>query len=691
MLNGPIKRSYIPSYHKSVHSKDQTALRVKPCTVSKFKLTFVASVVLCLGAGFSSSNLLAEKTNPDKGRQSSSSKISYQSIDGSGNNIESPDLGVANTPYRRFAPSAYSDGFSEPAEGPNARFISNRIFEDNALNIFSPNGVTQWAWTWGQFLDHTVGLAALGTEPMDTAFDSNDPLENFTNTAGVLHATRSLAAEGTGDSVPREQINTLSSYLDAFAIYGASEDRLEWLREGPVDGDMSNNGAKLLLTEDGFLPTRTQRGDASSAPNMVLGGQLAFAPDADDQAIVAGDSRANENIGLTTVQTLFARDHNRIVDLLPNGWSEQRKFETARQLVIATMQYITYEEWLPAQGVELSNAKGYQPDVDPRITNEFATVGYRAHSMIHGEIEVETDAARYDDAAISRFLDYGVEVEQDGEHVELAVPLNVAFHRPQLVPEIGLEPLLAGLGGEPQYRNDEQFDNQLRSVLFQLPTQALADSSACLDGPELNECFTLVLDLGVLDIERSRDHGIARYNDLREAYGLSRVDDFVSITGESTEEFPMDDPMVDNTDPLNDPDIMDFVALRDVNGQPVEIGSEAAGTDVVEAERRSTLAARLKGIYSNADEVDAFVGMVSEPQFPGSEFGELQHAIWKQQFEALRDGDRFFYAWNKALSPYANPRSKSGLTWKRTLADVIVDNSELTADDIQPDMFFSAD
>ena len=61
--------------------------------------------------------------------------------------------------------------------------------------------------------------------------------------------------------------------------------------------------------------------------------------------------------------------------------------------------------------------------------------------------------------------------------------------------------------------------------------------------------------------------------------------------------------------------------------------------------RRTALAARLKGVYGagNVDEVDAFVGMLSEPHVRGTEFGELQLAIWTKQFAALSDGDRFFY------------------------------------------------
>ena len=714
MLERYIIGKYTPSNGVPLLRDEQTVTRVTPTGLSQFKLSFVAAIVICLGAGLLSNDLLAARTDTDDSVTDRSSAVTrstdsrrrsddhsrkvhrspeYQSLDGTGNNLDVTDIGAANTSYRRFATPSYSDGLSEPTQGPNARYISNRVFEDHAQNLFSENSVTQWAWTWGQFIDHSIGLRSGGEEPMNTPFDSNDPLELFINRAGVLSATRSEASPGTGITEPREQLNVLSSFIDATAVYGTTEERLEWLREGPVDGDMSNNGAKLLMTEDGYLPRAIERGDADSAPVMDQQGQLLFAPDAEERMVITGDVRGNENIGLTAVQTLFAREHNRIVDLLPEDWTEQNKFDIARQLVIAMTQYITYEEFLPAVGIEIDSAQGYQSDVDPRVTNEFATVGYRAHSMIHGEIEVESDAARYDEQTITNFVDQGIEVEQEGEEIEIAVPLNLAFHRPQLVKEIGLAPLLAGLGGEPQYRNDEQFDNQLRSVLFQLPEESVEDPSSCLDGPTLNECFTLVHDLGVLDIERARDHGIARYNDLREAYGLERVSDFTRVTGESTDEFPKDDPLVDVSDPLNDPDIMDFVALRDIDGQAIELGTDAADSDAIEGDRRTTLAARLKGIYSNVDQLDAFVGMVSEPHLPDSEFGELQHAIWKQQFEAIRDGDRYFYEWNKtkAVRYFAKPQGRSGLTWRRTLADVIIDNTELTADDIQSNMFISAD
>ena len=56
---------------------------------------------------------------------------------------------------------------------------------------------------------------------------------------------------------PRQQINTISSYLDASQVYGNSASRLDWLRQ--------ENSADLMLP-GGYLPTVGARGDASTAP-----------------------------------------------------------------------------------------------------------------------------------------------------------------------------------------------------------------------------------------------------------------------------------------------------------------------------------------------------------------------------------------------------------------------------------------
>jgi len=152
---------------------------------------------------------------------------------------------------------------------------------------------------------------------------------------------------------------------------------------------------------------------------------------------------------------------------------------------------------------------------------------------------------------------------------------------------------------------------------------------------------------------------------------------FTAITGESTENFPYD-PLIDPSDPIDDPNILDFVKLFDRNGNPIPLGSEQAQEDAVVGIRRTTLAARLKAIYRSVDKVDAFVGMVSEKHVPGTEFGELQLAIWKKQFEALRDGDRFFYLNDPVL---AQIKLLYGIDYRHTLAEIIRMNTGATVPD----------
>jgi hypothetical protein len=600
-----------------------------------------------------------------------------RTLDGSGNNRNHPDWGKTNTQYLRVARTNYADGIAKPVGGPSTRYVSNRVFNDVHQNLFSENSVTQWGFVWGQFMDHTFGLREeAGGEAANIPFNKTDPLESFTNTLGSIPFMRTPAAPGTGTgTTPRQQINTVSSYIDGFSVYGGSADRLEWLREGPVDGRMANNGPKLLL-QNGFLPRADARGNAAAAPPMALMGRLE-APGAFAKAFVAGDRRANENIALSSTHTLFALEHNRIVSALPNAIPDELKFQIARRVVGAEQQYITYNEFLPAMGVRLPAYTGYKDNVNASLGNEFAVVGYRAHSMIHGEFEAIGEAADYTAAQLAAVGRQGVEVVAEGDEVEFVIPLNIAFGNPELLKQVGLGAVLHGLGGEPQYKNDEMVDNQLRSVLFQVPVPG---NEGCLDGPTLPACFKGVVDLGAVDIERGRDHGMPLYNDLRRAFGLAPKTSFTSITGESTDRFPTNDPKITGN-PINDPNILDFVKLFDVEGNPIELGSEAADAEAVVGVRRTTLAARLKAIYVDPNKLDAFVGMVSERHVHGSEFGELQLAMWKQQFQALRDGDRFFYQNDQVLPEL---RRLFGIDYRRTLAQIIEQNTGI---DVQDNVF----
>lgn len=63
-----------------------------------------------------------------------------------------------------------------------------------------------------------------------------------------------------------------------------------------------------------------------------------------------GDIRANEQIGLTAMHTIWLREHNRIAselkELNPHHDGETL-YQEARKIVGAEMQHITYAHWLP--------------------------------------------------------------------------------------------------------------------------------------------------------------------------------------------------------------------------------------------------------------------------------------------------------------------------------------------------------
>ncbi len=606
-----------------------------------------------------------------------------ESLDGSQNNLVHAGWGVAGSDYSRLAPAHYADGAGAMSEGPNPRYVSNRIFNSLGVDLFSERNLSQWAWVWGQFVDHTIERAEGGKEEAPISFGQSDPLEQFSDSLGVIPFDRNAVAAGTGTGPgnPRAQVNMIGSYIDGSALYGSNRARLEWMRTGPDNGNPAQAGASLLLPHK-YLPTEGARGSAHPGPPMVTEGALEGYP---QSAVVAGDARANENAELTAVTTLMAREHNRIVTELPKSLSNEERFQIARLFVAAEEQYITYNEFLPSVGVTLSPYPGYEAEVPTSISDEFATVGYRAHSMVNGEERVEVPASRAKGAKRAALEQMGVSIAPvpgTRSRVELTISQGAAFYDPAIVSRVGLGPVLAGLGSEPGYRNDEQIDDQLRSVLFGIP-QPGTEPALCFAEPQHPGCFSVVEDLGAIDIQRGRDNGIPTYNAMREALGLAPQTKFTEVTGETSEEFPTEDPLVPSSDPIDGSHILDFTSLRNYWGEPIPAGSEERA---VSGTRRTPLAARLKAIYGSVGNIDAIVGMMSEPHVHGSELGEVQYALWQRQFEALRDGDRFFYLNDPELTAL---ESRYGLSYKHTLGELIALDAGVPAAQLQANVFFA--
>ena len=114
----------------------------------------------------------------------------------------------------------------------------------------------------------------------------------------------------------------------------------------------------------------------------------------------SGDTRTNQILGLTSLHILFLRQHNLIATALSAinpQWNDEILYQETRRIVIALVQHITYNEFLPvllgrptmdSYGLTVQTvgySASYDPAVNPSITNEFSAAAYRmGHSLIQG-------------------------------------------------------------------------------------------------------------------------------------------------------------------------------------------------------------------------------------------------------------------------------------------------------------------
>ena len=103
------------------------------------------------------------------------------------------------------------------------------------------------------------------------------------------------------------------------------------------------------------------------------------------------------------MHTIWLREHNRIANqllLLNPHWNDDKVFQESRRIVVAEMQHITYNEWLPIiLGMKYMDSFGMKPseagfnqlydaEVNPSVTNAFATAAFRfGHSLVQGKMQ----------------------------------------------------------------------------------------------------------------------------------------------------------------------------------------------------------------------------------------------------------------------------------------------------------------
>ncbi|XP_047183230.1 gamma-2-syntrophin isoform X1 [Scophthalmus maximus] len=436
----------------------------------------------------------------------------YRSISGLCNNRQNPLWGAANTPLVRWLPAQYEDGEREPKgwnrgrlyngfQLPPPREVSTKIMK--SAHKREQDTYSRLLVEWGQYIDHDMTFT-----PQSNSNSSLWPRVDCLNTCENVHPCfpietldgcmpfhRSLPVcfvnigADIGQALQRQQMNSITSFIDASVVYGHTPKSESYLR------DLSGLNGKLAIN-DRFT-------DPKGRPYLPFVATLPSPCRQDGrgervECFSAGDSRVNEGLSLTSLHTIWLREHNRIAKALQgiNGhWSPETIYQETRKIIGALHQVINMRDYIPKiigpESFEhyIGPYGGYDPTTDPSAANVFATAAFRfGHATI---------------SPIVRRLD---ENFQEHEHFP-NLRLHETFFSPwRIVKEGGIEPILRGLIGAaaPAVRSDMLVADEV--------TERLVVSKIMQH-----------MDLASLNLQRGRDHGLPGYNDWRSFCGLTQI------------------------------------------------------------------------------------------------------------------------------------------------------------------------
>ena len=377
------------------------------------------------------------------------------------------------------------------------------------INTVDKQSLSDFGYSFGQFIDHDIDLTqdngAWTPSPCRSAIRS----ASATDAPLAFNLSQNDPTTGTSTSNPAQQVNSITSYLDLSQVYGSDLATDNALRTF-VGGQMKTSPGGPPPLDNLTYFTAAQL----AAINAAEGGMADAGPLPESDMYVTGDTRGNENVELTVLQTLFLDNHNRIASQLQKAnpsWTDEQIFQEARKLNIAEYQSIVYNEYVP--DLMGSNAlpayKGYNPNVDAAIANEFSTVAFRfGHSLLSGDVERQGN---------------------NGQTVAADVPLEEDFFDSTILngqgqpattdPVTGLATtsigaVLKGDADGDAQAEDTQVINEVRDLLFNEVVPGVGGGQ----------------DLIALDIERGRVNGIGSYNQVRVALGLPAVTSFAQVT-----------------------------------------------------------------------------------------------------------------------------------------------------------------
>ena len=239
--------------------------------------------------------------------------LTERTPDGSWNDLEHPEMGMAGTRFGRNVPIEDTWPDQDRILEPNPREVSRRLMTRDELIPASAGNALIAAWL--QFMIHD--WFRHGTSPTDNpwvlpAVEGDDWPE-----PPVQVMRTPDDPTGSPDGLPPTHVNVLTHWWDGSQIYGNSPADQAFLR--------SHEGGKLRLV-DGRPPIPE---DPAANPTLMPGFWL----------------------GLGMLVTLFAMEHNSICDALAAAhadFDDETLFQRARLIIAALIAKIHTVEWTPA-------------------------------------------------------------------------------------------------------------------------------------------------------------------------------------------------------------------------------------------------------------------------------------------------------------------------------------------------------
>ncbi len=420
-----------------------------------------------------------------------------RSVDGTANDLSSPAMGAVGATFgRNLTPDFRPDLFDEPNPVEVSRQLLYRehFIPARSLNLLAAAWIQFQVHDWVNHARHPLGV--------DDVTVDLPPGTIWTNTPGgapeaQMRIAGNVPYPGRTHAGAPVFANKASHWWDGSEVYGADPVRAASLREG----------AKIRLTPAGYLP------DDVSGQEMT---------------------GFNESwwLGLSSLHTLFAREHNLLCDELRShyrGWSDERVYQTARLIVSALIAKIHTVEWTPAilatdvidvglksnwngppahdwltrlgiwlvdshAGVGIPRTKPDHNGVPFSLTEDFATV-YRLHPLIPDDY---------------RFVDH-----RSGAELGRRQFLDIqGTDTDEQLRSFGLESSLYSFGiSHPGAITLHNFPRALQRL----------------------EREGELIDLSVVDLVRTRRRGVPRYNDFRAGLHKPRLTSWeqLSADGES--------------------------------------------------------------------------------------------------------------------------------------------------------------